>query len=116
MASPSLRRVCESLRRVITSLDRDYVEVVWPRQKIASFGVGPRKMTEHYAYIALQSSHVNLGFYHGASLSDPRGILDGTGKELRHIKLRDLSAVRSNAIANLLREAIADRMKLKDEQ
>ena len=116
MASPSLKRLCESLRRVITSLDRDYVEVVWPRQKIASFGVGPKKMTEHYAYIALHSSHVNLGFYHGASLSDPHDMLEGTGKELRHIKLRDVSAANKRAISDLLREAMTDRMKLKDEQ
>ena len=115
MASPSLNPLCESLRRLIISLDKDYVEVAWPRQKIVSFGVGPKKMTEHYAYIAVQASHVNLGFYHGTALTDPDGILEGTGKKLRHIKLRDVSTVNHSALTALLHEAIADRRKLKNK-
>ncbi|HVN30494.1 MAG TPA: DUF1801 domain-containing protein [Thermoanaerobaculaceae bacterium] len=109
--TPELRRICESLRRVIVSLHRDFVEVVWPRQKIASFGVGPKKMTEHYAYVAVLGSHVNLGFYQGASLTDPSGLLEGTGKNLRHIKLGDVTSTKSPAITALLRQAIADRKR-----
>ena len=63
-AKPELRLISESLRGAIASLHRDFLEVVWLRQKIASFGVGPKKMTEHYAYIAVLGGHVNLGFYH----------------------------------------------------
>jgi hypothetical protein len=66
-------------------------------------------MTEHYAYIGVQGSHVNLGFYHGASLPDPAQLLEGTGKELRHVKLRSVADSERPAIAALLREAIADR-------
>jgi hypothetical protein len=108
-ATPELRAISKSLRRVIASLHKDFVEVVWPRQKIASFGVGPKKMTEHYAYIAVLGSHVNLGFYHAGSLTDPSGLLEGTGKNLRHIKLRDVTSAKRPEIAALLREAIADR-------
>ena len=114
-AQPELRRVCDSLRRIIVSLHLDAVEVVWPRQKIASFGVGPKKMTEHYAYIAVLSSHVNLGFYHGASLTDPAGLLEGTGKKLRHVKVRNVSDSKKPAIVALLREAIDDRNRYVTE-
>jgi hypothetical protein len=114
-AGPELRPICESLRRLIVSLHKDFVEVVWPRQRIASFGVGPKKMTEHYAYIAVLSSHVNLGFYHGASLTDPSGLLEGTGKNLRHIKLRDVVSAKRPAISALLRAAIADRKRYAAE-
>lgn len=109
IASPTLRPVCAALRDLVASQHADFVEVVWPKLKITSFGVGPKKMTQHYAYIAVQSSHINLGFYHGASLADPDGLLEGTGKELRHIKIRDLSGARSKAISNLVRQAIAER-------
>ncbi len=68
-------------------------------------------MSDHYAYIAVQRSHVNLGFYYDSSPPDPAGLLDGTGKELRHIKFRDISATRSAAVTDLLREAIADRKR-----
>jgi hypothetical protein len=109
LASPELRPVCEALRRRIASSHKGFVEVVWPKQRIASFGVGPKKMTQHYAYIAVHGAHVNLGFYYGASLVDPQGILEGNGKTLRHIKLGDVASARSSAVANLLRQAIADR-------
>ena len=110
-AEPELRLISESLRGAIASLHGDFLEVVWPRQKIASFGVGPKKMTEHYAYIAVLGGHVNLGFYHGASLSDPVGLLEGSGKKLRHVKLRSAAASKSPSITALLREAIADRKR-----
>lgn len=114
-ARPELRPVCKALRSLIASSRRRFVEVVWPRQKIASFGVGPNKMTEHYAYIGVQGSHVNLGFYHGTSLPDPAGLLEGTGKELRHLKLRQVSEVRNSSVVALLREAISDRKRQSSE-
>lgn len=110
-ARPELRPACESLHELISSLHEGFVEVVWPKQRIASFGVGPRKMSEHYAYIAVYASHVNLGFYHGASLSDPTGLLEGTGARLRHVRLRSVAEAKNRAVAALLREAIADRKR-----
>ena len=110
-AKPELRLVCESLRNLIISLHEGFVEVVWPKQRIASYGVGPKKITEHYAYIGVQGSHLNLGFYHGASLADPEGLLEGTGKELRHVKLRDVAVAKSGAVTSLLREAIGERRR-----
>jgi hypothetical protein len=101
------------LRSLVASLDQDFVEVVWPRQEIASFGVGQKKMTERYAYIGIQSSYVNLGFYHGAALDDPTGLLEGTGKSLRHVKAHDVGEVKNAALTALLREAIDDRRKHK---
>lgn len=114
-ATPQLRPVCESLRHQITSLHKGFVEVVWSKQKIASFGTGPKKMTEHYAYIAVQASHVNLGFYYGSSLPDPNGLLEGTGKKLRHVKVHDISSSNSPGLTALLRAAIADRKRHASE-
>jgi hypothetical protein len=112
-AGPRLRPLCQALRNLVASLDKDFVEVVWLRQEIASFGVGPKKMTEHYAYIGIQSSYVNLGFYHGAALRDPTHLLEGTGKRLRHVKIRTDAEAKNAAIAALLRNAIDNRRKHK---
>lgn len=113
-AAPPLRPVVDFLRRRIAELDKARVEVVWPRQAIASFGVGPRKMTQHYAYIGVHRSHVNLGFYHGASLRDPAGLLEGTGRRLRHVKIGGMADARRPAIRALLLQAIADRGRYRD--
>ncbi len=110
IATPELRPVCESLRQLIAELHANFIEVVWLNHKIASFGVGLKKMTEHYAYISVHGSHINLGFYRGALLIDPEGLLEGTGKKLRHIKFRDVLATKSAAVAALLSQAIAERV------
>lgn len=109
LANPELRPVCELLHSTVISLHAGCVEVVWPKLKIASFGVGPKKQTQHYAYIAVYSSHINLGFYHGAVLADPSGLLEGTGKGLRHIKIHDLAGAKRATVVGLLRQAIAER-------
>jgi hypothetical protein len=114
-ASPSLRPVVDFLRGLIRSLDKTYVEVVWPRQEIASFGVGPKKMSQHYAYLGVQQSHLNLGFYHGTSLKDPTGLLEGTGKKLRHVKIRGMAEAKRPAIESLLIQAIADRRRYQND-
>jgi hypothetical protein len=83
MANPALQPVCYALRRLITSLDGGYVEAVWPKLRMASYGVGPMKITQHYAYIAVQAEHINLGFYHGASLADPADLRNRQGAASR---------------------------------
>ena len=110
-AEPALRTICWSLRRTIASLHKDFHEVIWSRQRIASYGIGPKKMSEHYAYIALHSKHVNLGFYRGATLKNRAELLEGSGKKLRHVKIHDGASARNPAIAALLREAIAEQRR-----
>ena len=108
-APTALRPVCRALREVIAACAGPRAETAWPRMRIASFGIGPRKMTEHYAYVGVQGSHVNLGFYHGASLEDPDGLLEGAGKALRHVKVRSVREARAPALARLVRGAVAER-------
>lgn len=103
------RAAAEAARALIRRLDPDVVEVVWPHQGTIGFGVGPKKMSEHYAYLAVHPKHVNLGFYRGASLPDPSGLLAGPGKEMRHLKLGGPEDLERPEIAELLRAAKAER-------
>ena len=81
--------------------------VAW-KQSIASYSVGQKKMSEHYVYIAPLKNHVNLGFYHGTSVSDQSGLLEGTGKRLRHIKIFHVVETRDKNIRKLISEAIRE--------
>lgn len=56
----------------------------------------------------ISGKHVSLGFMHGTSLPDPQGVLEGTGKNLRHVKLRSFAELeaRREAIEALLRAAV----------
>lgn len=110
-ASATLRPLCEHLRATVRELHPECVEVVWRKQRIASFGVGPKKMTEHYCYLQVHAAHVNLGFYRGAELPDRERLLEGTGKALRHVKLLDVQAAKRGPVLGLLRAAIAERTR-----
>ena len=101
--------IAEQLRVLIIGLYPDVVEVPWPKQKIIGYGVGPKKMSEHYCYIGAFKKHVNLGFYYGAILPDPQRLLEGTGKNLRHIKVNTLEAVDQPAVRDMLRAALEER-------
>jgi hypothetical protein len=54
-------------------------------------------------FIQPHSKHVNLGFWRGARLPDPSRSLEGTGKHMRHIKIRDLSDIDAQMIGALVR-------------
>lgn len=98
------------LRKLVVTVMPSVVEVPWPRMRMASYGVGPKKKTEHFCYISAQKDDVNLGFYYGAELPDPEGLLQGNGKLLRHVKIRDSKAIRNRHLRQLLRVACKHRM------
>ena len=54
------------------------------------------------------TNHVNIGFFHGASLSDPAGLLEGTGKSMRHVKIKPDAAVDTAALEALITAACRD--------
>ena len=61
-----------------------------------------------FGYIAVFTSHVNVGFFQGASLKDPARLLQGTGRFMRHVKLRPGTAVDGAALRRLIEAAYAD--------
>jgi hypothetical protein len=56
-------------------------------------------------YLVALRDHVNLGFLSGAHLDDPKGLLEGTGEQGRHIKIYDPGDIRKTAFKDLLRGA-----------
>ena len=66
-----------------------------------------------FGYVGAFSAHVNVGFFHGASLADPAGLLEGSGKRMRHVKLRWGSPADDAALAALIAAAYRDiRLRL----
>ena len=100
-----VKDIAEELRLLIINLFPKITEVIWEKQCIAGYGIGPKKMSEQFCYIAPFKKHVNLGFYFGADLEDPFKLLEGTGKYLRHIKIRSKKDVSKPEIQKLLEQA-----------
>ena len=61
-----------------------------------------------FGYVNVFTAHVNVGFFQGAALSDPAGLLQGAGKFMRHVKLRPGSATDAAALSKLIEAAYAD--------
>lgn len=109
MTAEALRPVAVALRDAILRLHPEASEVVRPGDRAATYGVGPRKMVEGYAYIMPHAGWMNLGFYHGASLADPEGLLEGTGAAMRHVKVRTLQDAGRGGVIALLAAALEER-------
>jgi hypothetical protein len=65
-----------------------------------------------FAYVGAFRAHVNVGFFRGAELPDPHRLLEGTGKFMRHVKLRPEGDVDSTALSELIRTSYTD-MKVR---
>lgn len=87
---PAIQELARAARALIFDVLPQTVEVVWVQQKTVGYGTGPKKMSEHFSWIAPARKHVGLGFYYGTELPDPDHLLEGTGKLLRHVKIRSL--------------------------
>ena len=69
-----------------------------------------------FAYVNAFKNHVNVGFFRGAQLADPNGLLEGAGKFMRHVKLRREGDVDSAALLKLVDTAYTDmKGRLKAE-
>lgn len=64
--------------------------------------------TAAFAYVNSFKAHVNVGFFHGAELPDPRKLLQGTGKLMRHVKLQPSRLPHEKDLEKLIQAAYVD--------
>lgn len=70
-----------------------------------------------FAYVAAFTSHVNVGFFHGVALADPAKLLQGSGKHMRHVKIRPGHGFDELALDALIAAAYQDiRARLAPDQ
>ena len=107
---PRVRDLAARARALIVDVYPEVVEVPWPRQNVVGYGVGPKKMSEHFCYVAFHRDHVNLGFNQGAELPDPDGLLGGPGKTPRHTRIAAPEDAEDPALRRLLEAAKDHRL------
>ena len=61
-----------------------------------------------FGYVNAFKAHVNVGFFRGADIADPENLLEGTGKFMRHVKLRPNSDFNATALTKLIHAAYGD--------
>jgi hypothetical protein len=61
-----------------------------------------------FGYVNTFKTHVDVGFFYGAMLEDPAGLLEGSGKRMRHVKLDPSRELNAGALSNLIDAAYVD--------
>ena len=61
-----------------------------------------------FGYVNVFKKHVNVGFYNGAALPDPKSLLEGSGKRMRHAKVKPGEEVDARALTALIKAAYKD--------
>ena len=63
------------------------------------------RMKDQVVYIGVYTKHINLGFHWGARMADPAGVLEGKGKQMRHITIKSPADLGTPVISDYLRRA-----------
>jgi hypothetical protein len=87
---------------VMRGCGNDVREFLHDRQPTACVG------NAAFGYVTVFTAYVNVGFFRGAEIADPEGLLEGTGKLLRHVKLRPGHEVDTSALTTLIETAYRD--------
>lgn len=97
---PLVREYVEALRQIVRSAAPQAKEVAYRGWRVIAY-VGDST----FCYIAPLRNGANIGFHQGVSLSDPDRLLEGTGKNLRHVKIRSPQDLRARSLKALVRQA-----------
>ena len=101
--NPKNQAVIGALRRFVKRVEPKLTEAVkWGN----GCWIGTNRPV---AYVYSATGYVQFGFFNGSSLKDPKGLLEGKGNYVRHIKVRDASEIDERAFAGLLKQASGSR-------
>jgi hypothetical protein len=97
---PALRQIAETLRGIVLDTDPELRESIkWANPVYEKRG--------KICYLSATERYVSLGFFSGASLTDPKGWIEGTGKKMRHVKFRAMEDIDPEQLAWWVRQAVA---------
>jgi hypothetical protein len=94
------------LRIYILELYPESNELLYHTHALTSVYSISEKLSDAFCMIPIYTNHLNLGFNKGAILKDPKKLLQGTGKLIRHIPVKTLDDYRNENVKNLITQAI----------
>ena len=96
---PRLQPLAQALRQLIVEADPDLTEAIkWSNPVYEKHG--------KVCYLAATQTYVSLGFFNGTALTDPERRMEGTGKKMRHAKVRSLEDIPAPLVISWVREAV----------
>jgi hypothetical protein len=105
---PALQAIERALRTTIRAAFPEAIEQVDFANKLIAFGRSMKLRGLLFAIIA-HKAHVNLQLADGADMPDPDGLIEGTGKRIRHVKIRTVEAASSAPVLAIIEAQLAAR-------
>ena len=102
--SPEAQDLALKLRRLVRRVLPKAKEKIWPGWGVADY-YRSEPSGRGFLVIGPQKKYVNLYFVDGVDLPDPAGLLEGTGKRMRHVKIRSSDDLKQKALEKLIRTA-----------
>jgi hypothetical protein len=109
------RSIIRALRRFVKRVEPELEESVkwgngcWVKEKVHKERLPKEKVpkaTVPVAYVYPAPDYVQFGFFHGSALKDPKGLLEGNGQYVRHVKVRKPSDIDDDVFKAFLRQAV----------
>ncbi len=114
--APALVALALDLRDLILNEAPEANEIVYDgAYTVALHYSATARYQDAFCYIALFTSHINLGFNRGAELPDPKKRLEGTGSQMRHIKLKDPADLDRPEIRTFLRTSPSNMPTIRSQ-
>ena len=105
---PAIRELALDARELVLSVLEPSNESILDVYVLAlNYGFSER-MKDQVAYIGVYTKHINLGFYWGARMDDPEGVLEGSGKQMRHIQIKSPADLGTPVVRDYLRRAVPE--------
>ena len=101
-------------RQLVLEEAPDSIELLYDAYSAVSAGYSfTGRPSDTFLYVAAYTKRVNLGFYWGALMKDPRGLLQGSGNQSRHIPIEELADLRKPYVRTFVKAAVkmAERPK-----
>jgi hypothetical protein len=104
--NPYVRDDNPELRKVVREL-RSFVKKCVPgvKETVNAWGIPTFETRDPFCFYMVGKNHVTFGFHFGTSLPDPKTLLEGTGKNIRHVKLRTVQDLERNGLKKLVQAA-----------
>lgn len=115
--SGKIQTLAQQLRTYLKTETHPTFELVADSNISVNIGYGfTEKAWDCYCAIIVYSKHINISLPSGVGIPDPEGILHGTGKRIRHIKINDFEDIKKPAVMDILMQARENAFALLKEK
>jgi hypothetical protein len=102
---PDIRELANQLRQLIKQTIPNIIEAVYPGWKLIGYREQDGRRSRYFCFVAPFEDRVMLGFEYGVLMADTTGLLEGDGKQVRYVTLRNDANLRPHELSALIAEA-----------